>query len=677
MMFRPLLFLSIGFIFLSPDVRADTYTYPQLVKRMTDLQALAKLPPPGEKTSLASSYDRASQYDPKTDTYTNWGANNDGGGIIRKDGDDRVLMDVQGPGCIWRTWSATAGPGHVKIYLDGATTPTIDLPFKSYFDGQTAPFNRPNIVYIPSAAAHGFDNYTPISFAKSCKIVGEKGWGNYYQFNYTLFPEGTVVPTFSMDLSQADSSALDQADKILGQCGQNPAVDISEGQTENKSITAEAGKAATVADFSGEGAITVLKVKLDLPKDPEAQRVLLRQLTLSITWDDEATPAIWSPLGDFFGYVGGADTFQSLPVGLLDDGTFYSYWYMPFAKKAHIEVGNDGSAPVAMAWEVTRASLDQPIATLGRFHAKWHRDAFLPTRADRAPDWTLLTTQGSGRYVGTHLHGWNPLGGWWGEGDEKFFVDGEKFPSTFGTGSEDYFGYAWCAVGHFSRPYHNQILNENNEGHFDDNRWHISDSVPFDTSFEADIEKYFPNEKPTLYAAEVFWYLGAGGKDAYGPVPVSDRLGYWTRPEAFHEPDAIEGESLVSVAKSAQRVSEQRMSAYGRQWSGDLQLLWEPNQAGETLELPLPAQKAGKYQLSARFTKATDYGIFQASVNGTDVGQPIDLYEKHVALGDAVDLGVVTLPDGVPVLKMTVAGKNHDAHGFLFGLDYLKLTPVP
>jgi hypothetical protein len=668
--------------FLSSTALADTYTYPQLVKRMTDLQALAKLPPPGEKTALASSYDRHSQYDAATDKYIDWDANGDGRGVIRQEGDESVLMDVQGPGCIWRTWSATAGMGHVKIYLDGAPTPAVDLPFKSYFDGQTAPFNRPNIVYIPSAAAPGFDNYTPMPFQKSCKIVADKGfgrreaWGQYYQFTYSLFPAGTVVPTFRMNLSPEDSTALDQADKILGQCGQNPAGDVPGVQTESKSITAAAGHATTVADLGGAGAITALKVKLDLPTDPEAQRILLRQLTISITWDGAAAPAVWSPLGDFFAYVGGADKFQSLPAGLLADGTFYSYWYMPYGRKAHIEVGNDGPAPVAMTWQISHAPLDRPIETLARFHAKWHRDAFLTTRTDRVPDWTLLTTQGTGRYVGTHLHGWNPRGSWWGEGDDKFFVDGEKFPSIFGTGSEDYFGYAWSSAGHFSRPYHNQILNEGNQGHFDDNRWHISDSVPFDSSLEADIEKYFSNERSTLYAAEVFWYLNAGGTDPYQPVPVTDRVGYWIRPEIHHEPGAIEGEGLQLIVPTAE-VILQDMYPFGTEWSGDKQLFWKASKIGETEAMWLPAQKAGKYRLLARFTKAPDYGIFQLTLSGTNVGQPVDLYGPQVMATDPIDLGEVTLPDGNPTLKVIVTGKNPASTGSQFGLDYLKLVPVP
>jgi len=672
------LFSGIFLVLFSLTSQAETYTYPQLVKRMTNLDELAKLPPPGEKTCLASSYDRASRYDAATDKYIAWAANGDGTGIVRQEGDESVLMDVQGPGCIWRTWTATAGVGHVKIYLDGAATPTVDLPFADYFSGKVPPFNRPNIVYIPSAAALGFNNYTPIPFQKSCKIVADKGWGSYYQFTYSQFPAGTVVPTFSMNPSPEDSAALDQADKILGQCGQNPVADLPGAKTESQSITAEAGKTVTVADLSGAGAITALKVKLDLPKDPEAQRIQLRQLTISITWDGDAAPAVWSPLGDFFAYVGGADTFQSLPVGLTNDGTFYSYWYMPYGKKAHIEVGNDSPAPVAMTWEVSHAPLDQPIVNLGRFHAKWHRDAFLTDRHDRWPDWTLLTTQGTGRYVGTHLHGWNPRGGWWGEGDDKFFIDGEKFPSIFGTGSEDYFGYAWGAPGYFSRPYHNQILNENNAGHFDDNRWHISDSVPFQTSFEGDIEKYFTNERTTLYAAEAYWYLNAGGTDPYSAVPVADRVGYWVRPQIYHVEGVIEGETLKANPKPGQPCGPQGMFDYGlNMWSNDTQLTWYADQVGQTLSLELPAQNAGKYDLIAHYGKARNYGIIQANFNGVDVGQPIDLYSAPTVPSDEINLGVVTVTAGTSVFKVTVMGKNDASKGYHFGLDYLKLVPAP
>jgi hypothetical protein len=668
-----LVLVILGCLMLSSlALPADTYTYPQLVSRLTDLSQLAKLPPVGEKAGLSSSYDRRSRYDAASDKYIMWGSNADWANGMRKEGDETVLMEVNGPGCIWRTWAATASTGHWKIYLDGATEPAIDIPCVNFFNGQTPPFNRPNIDYIPSAAAHGFDNYTPIPFQKSCKIMAEKGWGQYYQFTYTQFPEGTVVPTFNMTLSGEDSAALDAADKALGQCGQNPVPDAAGTRTDNQSITVAAGSSSGVADLQGAGAITALKVKLDLPTDAEAQRVLLRQLTVSMTWDGDTAPSVWSPLGDFFAYVGGADTFQSLPVGLLPDGTFYSYWYMPYGRKAHIEVGNDGPAPVAMTWTVTHAPLAEPISNFARFHAKWHRDAFLSDRPDRWPDWTLLTTEGAGRYVGTHLHGWNPRQGWWGEGDDKFFVDGEKFPSIFGTGSEDYFGYAWSSAGHFSRPFHNQVLNENNAGHLDDNRWHIPDSVPFQSAFEADIEKYYPNTR-ALYAAEVFWYLSSGGKDPYGPVPVADRVGYWIRPTGY-----VEGERIPKpVADTPHPPKHQDLYEFGVGWDNDRQYLWQPTDVGESVQHELPEQPAGHYELKIHPTKAPDFGTFQININGTDVGSPVDLYAAKVMAGDIVDLGPVTLSGGKPVLKITVTGKNPVSTGTSFGLDYLQFAPAP
>ena len=678
-MFKRSLLLIATLVWPAGPAWADAYTYPQLVDRMTNLQELAKLPSPGEKTMLASSHDRGSQYDAATDKYIYWDANGDGGGVDREEGQASVLIDIQGSGCIWRMWSATPEEGHVKIYLDGAATPTIDLPFKSYFDGKTAPFNRPNLVYAASPSVPGFNNYTPIPFQKSCRIVADKNWGSYYQFTYTLFPAATVVPTFSMSLPGPDAAALDQADNILGQCGQNPVPDAADARTDHVDGTAPPGQTVPVFTLDGPAALTALKVKLDLPHNAEAARERLRNLTIRITWDGEATPAVWAPLGDFFGYVGGAEPFKSLPLGLLEDGTFYSYWYMPFGKKAVIEVGNDGPSPVKMTWDISHASLAQPIADLARFHAKWHRDAFLPQRPDRKPDWTLLTTQGSGRYVGTHLHVWNPRGGWWGEGDDKFFVDGEKFPSIFGTGSEDYFGYAWSSDHLFSRPYHNQILNEENAGHVDDNRWHISDSIPFATSLEADIEKYFTNDRPTLYAATAFWYLDAGGNDPYLPVPKAERVGYWKKPEVYRAPDAIEGESLKPITAPLHPTGDQDMSGFGfNQWSGDHQLLWQPVAGGRDAGASASRAAAPATICSRRISPGRPImGFSRPAWMARMSGRRSIFTPEPSRTTDLLTLGTVTLTDRAPLLKITITGKNPSARGYLFGLDYLKLSPAP
>ena len=91
---------------------------------------------------------------------------------------------MEGPGCIWRIWSAAPKEGHVRIYLDGACEPAVDLPFVGYFDRKNEPFTRPAIVHT---VANGWNNYTPIPYQKACKIVADPGWGAYYHFTYGTF----------------------------------------------------------------------------------------------------------------------------------------------------------------------------------------------------------------------------------------------------------------------------------------------------------------------------------------------------------------------------------------------------------------------------------------------------------------------------------------------------------
>ena len=658
----------------------EKLTYVDLVKRLTDLEHLATLPAPGETTKQWSSYDRASKYEEATGKYIRWDANGDNAGIIRKEGDTEVFAEMEGPGCIWRIWSATAKEGHVKIYLDGASEPTVDLPFIEYFTGKQAPFTRPALVH--TTAANGYNNYTPIPYQKSCKIVADKGWGAYYQFVYTTFPKGTEVPTFKRELSAEDGAALDNADKQLANSGPR---EIGKGFTKsvNESLFVGNGRAET-RKLEGPAAIGLLRVKLDLPPSP-TDRDLLRELVLQIKWDGEASPSVWCPLGDFFGTAPGANPYRSLPCGLTADGWFYANWFMPFANNAEVTIVNEGKGTRKVQLEVYTTSfyastpLKLDFSKYARFHAKWHRDALLPTEPERRIDWTMLKTTGRGRFVGVMLHIWNPRGGWWGEGDEKFFVDGEKFPSTIGTGSEDYFGYAWSSAALFFHPLHNQTFNSGNcKGHISVNRWQIADQIPFQKSFEGDIEKYFPNEKPTLYASTVYWYLAPGGNDPYAPVPLTDRVGYFVQPPPKKPAvGVIEGESLKVLAKTAGDPQEQDMTAFGDRWSNDAHLWWINGKPGDELTLALSVEKAGKYRLRAQLTKAVDYAIVQLALDGKKLSGPIDLYNNGVVPTGELDLGQHELAAGEHKLAVTITGANAQAvKGYMFGLDYVKLLLV-
>ncbi|MEA3367040.1 MAG: DUF2961 domain-containing protein [Planctomycetota bacterium] len=657
----------------SSTATADDLSYVDLAGRLTDLEYLATLPDKGDTCAQWSSYDRRSRYE--DGKYLDWGANGDGTGCIRAEGGRIVMAEMKGPGCIWRIWSALAQAGHVKVYLDGAETPAIDLPFDGYFNCKHAPFDCESLVYT---AGRGRNNYVPIPYAKSCRIVAEKGWGRYFQFVYETFPKGTKVPTFSMDLSAEETKALAAADKALTDgLGRDPAGPRDGEKTLTRTVTVGGGESAVVADLDGPRAITAIRVDNTFGDGSETVVPALRELAVRITWDGAAEPAVWTPLGDLFGTAPGVNLYKSLPLGMTEK-EFYCLWYMPFATSARVELANGGKEARRVTFSITHAPPARPMKELGRFHAKWHRDAFLPQdAARRAIDWTLLTTRGRGRFCGVMLHVWNPRGGWWGEGDEKFFVDGENFPSTIGTGSEDYFGYAWCTPEIFHHAYHNQTIASGNKGHVSVNRWHVGDNIPFQRSFEGAIEKYYPNAKPTLYAAISYWYQAPGGEDPYGPVPVDERTGYYVAPKIPRVKGALEGERLKILSKTAGNARPQDMAHYGPGWSGESQLWWTGAHPGDRLVLEVPVEKAGKYKLVVNLTKAIDYGIHQLALDGRKLGDPIDLFNDGVVPTGPVDLGTHELAAGKHKLTVEITGANPKAQkAYMFGLDYVQLVPA-
>jgi hypothetical protein len=648
---------------------ADTLTYADLIARMTRPELLAVLPPAGETSAQCSSYDRASKYDSATGAYVAWDANGDGDGIIRREGDDVVMAEMQGPGCIFRIWSALSAQGRVKIYLDGSATPVVNLPFKEYFTGKSAPFDFPALSYHNEAqGSRGENLYFPIPYRKSCKVTAEKDWGAYYHFNYVSFAPGTEVATFTGVLSPEERAALTAVDEFMRKkIGSDPAGQRQGEETTRMPLTLAPGADASVA-IDGARAITALKAVMRF-ENRETEEAALRGLVLKIEFDSLATPAVWCPLGDFFGTAPGINLYRSLLTGMTADGA-YAYWYMPFAKRAKVTVVNEGAAARALELRVTHAPLGRPFEGLAHFHAKWHRDIF-PLPKDRSPDWTIMRASGRGRFAGVMLHVWNPRGGWWGEGDEKFFVDGEKFPSTIGTGSEDYFGYAWCHPGLFQHPYHCQTMTQNNKGHQSVLRWHVGDAIPFQKSFEACIEKYYPNSRGTLYACVACFYLSPDGVDPMAPTPAAERHGY-----AIPLPPGGAGFEVLGTCKG--NVEEQDMSGYGvGKWHGDRQLWWTGAGPGDELNLSLKVAQTGTYRVTAELTKAVDYGIVKFCIDARDAGEAVDLYNNGVVPSGPVPLGTHRLEKGAHTLTIKIVGANEKAvKGYMCGLSRIALEAV-
>ena len=468
-------------------------------------------------------------------------------------------------------------------------------------------------------------------------------------------------------MSPGDIAALTRVDQFFQKkLGTDPAGKRRGQSVLSDSIVVPAGGVESM-DIAGPYAITAIRGSVDCT-DRDDEIEALRQLVLSITFDGHEKPAVWSPLGDFFGTAPGKNLYRSLATGMTKDG-FYAYWYMPFEQGATIQLRNDGPKERTVYYEVVVAPLERPFKGLGHFHAKWHRDVF-PVRADRKPDWVMLKTQGRGRFCGVMLDVWNPRGGWWGEGDEKFFVDGEHFPSTIGTGSEDYFGYAWSNPTLFQFAYHCQTMTQNNKGHQSVLRWQITDNIPFHSSFEGCIEKYYGKDRGTEYACLPCFYLDPADDDPIPTTPVAQRLGYYIMP-----PPGGAGFRVLGHPKGT--VREQGMAGYGAgKWQANNQLWWTGAKPGDTLDILVEVKKAGEYEVVVKLTKAVDYAVVQLALDGKNAGPPIDLFNPAVIPSGPISLGIHQLKAGKHTLTARIVGANPKAvKAYMFGIDQIILIP--
>ena len=259
----------------------------------------------------------------------------------------------------------------------------------------------------------------------------------------------------------------------------------------------------------------------------------LRELVLRIFWDGADKPAVECPLGDFFGLgFGRYVEYKSAPIAIGGVKALNCYWPMPFAKGARLTMTNEGSEPVPSCYfNIDYRLDDQPAEDIRYFHTQY-RQAFPVPKGE---DYLILDSAGRGHYVGTFLSVMANSDGWWGEGNDKFYVDGAKKPTIEGTGSEDYFCGAWDFQHAFSNPYSGVPLYDNPEKGGEKRgilntcyRWHILDPVPF-TQVAADDDRARPQrpERRSQAVAEPLLQRrlllsGSCGRRRRAAAPVSE-----------------------------------------------------------------------------------------------------------------------------------------------------------
>jgi hypothetical protein len=298
----------------------------------------------------------------------------------------------------------------------------------------------------------------------------------------------------------------------------------------------------------------------------------------------------------------------------------------------------------------------------------------VPTRPFR--DWNYADLHGAGALVGAAFSIVNPVRAWWGEGDEKIYVDDEAFPSTFGTGTEDYFGYAWCSPAKFTHAYHAQPRCDGpgNYGLTAVNRWHILDRVPFERRLRFDMELWHWTADARVTLAVVSYaYMRPGGSSAGEPLATADLAPPDVPPyRAQRVPNALEGEELRLVAWAGIAEAQDIGGT-----SNDRHLWWRECEPGDVLMLTFSAPRGGRYRVCLRRLLAQDYGVHAIGINGRPVMEALDSYSPELRLAEEFDLGVIELRAGENDLTVRVAGSNPAAApAYMFGLDYLLLYSV-
>ena len=267
-------------------------------------------------------------------------------------------------------------------------------------------------------------------------------------------------------------------------CHSRAAENLGKGWKVRPFIKVRAHETVTLADIEGPGCITEFFFTSDTANFSE--------LVLRFYWDHEASPSVESPAGAFFcmGHDSRPHTVSSLPVTVAPHRGCNMYFAMPFRRHARVEVTNESDRDANVVAYRVLYHLREIGEDAAYFHAQYRRSQTSPAR----PEHVILDgVRGKGAYVGTYL-AWNVLNsGWWGEGEMKFFLDGDtEQPTLCDNGTEDYFGGAWGFGDTFSTPFLGYPLWQREDTRVPKHglyRWHVMDPIRFDQDLKVTMQE--------------------------------------------------------------------------------------------------------------------------------------------------------------------------------------------
>jgi hypothetical protein len=462
--------------------------------------------------------------------------------------------------------------------------------------------------------------------------------------------------------------------------GKLPASDEPDPNSNHDNSSVAPGQTKVLMDVQGPGVITHIWITFLEPEPhPWAKNGSAdhQQMLLRIYWDGKKRPAVEAPVGDFFANCfGKRSEVISLPVIVEDADSYNCFWRMPFRKSARIEIVNQSEKPISLLYYnidwIKKKSMpkDTPY-----FYAQYRQE--YPVQ--KGKDYVLLETKGKGHYVGTVLSVRTRSPAWFGEGDEKIYIDGEKKPSIWGTGTEDYFLSAWglktTSTPYFGVPYFDSwgIVG----GHTSAYRWHINDPIVFNTAVKVTFEHYgwlSPDENPGYksdswnereddYASVAFWYqTGEPTFDARAPDGAERRLPnldlVFPARQFIDKQFYGEGQAVA-----------QELDIY---YPGGQLLYMPPAQQDAWLEIQFEVKVKEPKRLLLNLTSSYDYGKYQPFLDGVKIGPVMDLYSGQIKSGEYHLLDFWPEP-GKYKLRLECVGRNPLSTGYYLGIESVRL----
>jgi hypothetical protein len=507
-------------LLLGYSLNAQKVTMESLLQEMTDPGRMARFPSREYQSLQASSYNRESV----SPDQPGWFADSDGVSWIREELNDGkteyVVMEHAGPGCITRLWTPffyydfnnRKGP-NIRIYIDGNPEPVIDECFIELLTGKGS-IKPPFATFTARAGVC----YLPIPFGKSCKItMTDKAFYNIV--NYRAYNKGVKVGSFSQKVMEKAAPAMEQAAGLLLSPPKAALPPVL-------SRTLKIKDQETINLPEGNHAIRQMTIRIGTGSGSRA----LRSTILEMTFDGVRT--VWCPVGDFFCSTDKVNPFQTWNRSVFSDGTMVSRYVMPYQKNAVIRLHNLQSEPVEVWLDIQTDDWKWDENSM-HFNASWKPAGTLP--GDQFRDLNFIDIKGKGVLVGDALTVLSPGRGWWGEGDEKIYIDEadvtRKFPSHFGTGTEDYYGWAGgvnpTGRDTFSIPVGSNVCNGNAadpRGYNICTRNRILDAIPFNNRLVFDMEASPGTDirehwNLLDYSLVTFWYGIPGATSNASPQP--------------------------------------------------------------------------------------------------------------------------------------------------------------